>query len=164
MRLTTRTNLAMRTLMCCAVNDGTLVRKSEIAKTCGASENHLGQVINSLSQHGFIETVRGRSGGLQLGRDPKEISVGSVFRCFEADLPFAECFENGEIKCPIAPCCRLQTTLKTALAAFYGVLDAVTLEDLVEGNTELHDILRLSEPLIALVGASGKPPAAAMRA
>ena len=158
MRLTTRTNLAMRTLMYCAVNEGTLVRKSDIAKYCGASENHLGQVVNGLAQHGFIETMRGRSGGLQLGRDPQEISVGSVFRCFEADLPFAECFENGEIKCPLVPCCRLRTTLKTALAAFYGVLDAVTLEDLVEGNTQLYDILRLADPLMDVAGHTGSPP------
>ncbi len=164
MRLTTRTNLAMRTLMCLAVNDGKLVRKSEIAKSCGASENHLAQVINALAQNGYISTLRGRSGGLRLSRDAHEISVGSVFRCFEADLPFAECFENGEIKCPISPCCRLQTTLKRALAAFYGVLDTVTLVDLVDGNTELHDILSLSDPVIAMLGTTRAAPEAKMQA
>ena len=77
MRLTTRTNLAMRTLMYCAVNTGRNIRTSEIAEATNASENHLGQVINTLGQTGFIKTVRGRGGGIRLGREP-----GVVGECF----------------------------------------------------------------------------------
>ena len=64
MRLTLRSNLAMRTLMHCAVNSGRTVRKTDIARACGASENHLGLVILHLAQAGYVETVRGRNGGL----------------------------------------------------------------------------------------------------
>ena len=63
MRLTTRTNLAMRTLMFCAVNPDRIVRKHEVAEPCGASENHLAQVIHLLARKGYIRTQRGRSGG-----------------------------------------------------------------------------------------------------
>ena len=70
MRLTTRTNLAMRTLMFCAVNPGQIVRKHEVATACGASENHLAQVIHLLARKGYIKTQRGRSGGLMLARAP----------------------------------------------------------------------------------------------
>jgi Rrf2 family transcriptional regulator, nitric oxide-sensitive transcriptional repressor len=52
MRLTTRTNLAMRTLMFCAANPGRIVRKSEVATACNASENHLAQVIHLLARAG----------------------------------------------------------------------------------------------------------------
>lgn len=152
MRLTTRTNLAMRALMFCAVNEGKLVRKSEIAQYCGASENHLAQVINLLSQTGYIDTTRGRCGGIRLAKDTTDITVGAIFREFEVGLPFAECFQKGEIKCPIAPCCPLKNTLKTALAAFYGVLDSVTLKDLVEDNIGLNDLLTLSTPIMGLTG------------
>lgn len=61
MRLTTRTNLAMRTLMFCAVNPDRTVRKHEIAEACNASENHLAQVVNTLAQRGFVDTQRGLS-------------------------------------------------------------------------------------------------------
>ncbi|MBS8271820.1 transcriptional regulator, partial [Halomonas litopenaei] len=66
MRLTTRTNLAARILMACAVNDGVTVRTSEIAEKCNASTHHLLQVVNLLQSNGFVETIRGRTGGLRL--------------------------------------------------------------------------------------------------
>ncbi len=92
MRLTVKTNLAMRVLMFCAVNTGRTVRKTEVAEACNASANHLGVIINQLGHGGFLETTRGRGGGIRLSRPPADINVGEVFRVFEAGLPFAECF------------------------------------------------------------------------
>ena len=143
MRLTLRTNLAMRTLMFCAVNDGRIVRKAEVATACNASENHLGVVVNVLGQLGFIETTRGRNGGIRLNVAPTELSVGKVFRAFEADRPFVECFDSANNHCPLTPACRLRGTLATAVAAFYNALDDVTLADLVDGNSGLKEILLL---------------------
>lgn len=141
MRLTTRTNLAMRTLMFCAVHPAQTVRKHDIATACHASENHLAQVIHMLAQTGFIRTLRGRSGGLALGRPAEEIRVGDVFRTFEADVPFTECFSETDNRCPLYGACRLNCALKTAVDAFYATLDGWTLADLVRGNTELERIL-----------------------
>ncbi|MAW89174.1 MAG: Rrf2 family transcriptional regulator [Phyllobacteriaceae bacterium] len=143
MRLTTRTNLAMRTLMFCAVNDRRTVRKVEIAEACNASENHLAQVIRLLGQHGFIHAVRGRNGGMQLARPAGEINVGSVFRVFESELPFAECFSGAENHCPLTEFCWLRPALVKALDAFYATLDAMTLADLTAGNDKLERLLRL---------------------
>ena len=144
MRLTTRTNLAMRTLMFCAVNPDRIVRKHEVAEACAASENHLAQVIHLLAQKGFLRTIRGRSGGLMLGRPPENISVGDVFRDFEAVLPFTECFAGHENSCPLAGACRLKCVLGDALKAFYAELDRVTVADLVAGNEDLQAILRVA--------------------
>lgn len=144
MRLTTRTNLAMRTLMVCAANPDRIVRKHEVAEACNASENHLAQVIHLLAQRGFLQTVRGRSGGLTLARAPDAIKVGEVFRTFEAVLPFAECFAGAENSCPLVGACRLQCVLSDALGAFYAALDRVTLHDLVSGNTALERILKVA--------------------
>ncbi|MBC2835407.1 RrF2 family transcriptional regulator [Paragemmobacter straminiformis] len=142
MRLTTRTNLAMRTLMYCAVNKGRIVRKQEVADACNASENHLAQVIHLLAQRGFLKTVRGRSGGLTLGRAADDIRVGEVFRSFEACLPFAECFSAEENSCPLSAACALKGVLTGALAAFYAALDKVTVAELVNGNSQLHALLK----------------------
>lgn len=144
MRLTTRTNLAMRTLMFCAVNPGRTVRKHEVAEACAASENHLAQVIHLLAQKGFLRTIRGRSGGLMLGRAPDSITVGDVFREFEAVLPFTECFAAHQNSCPLASACRLKCVLADALAAFYAELDRVTIADLTVGNDALETLLRVA--------------------
>lgn len=144
MRLTTRTNLAMRTLMVCAANPGRIVRKHEVAETCKASENHLAQVIHLLAQKGFLKTVRGRAGGLMLGRPAESIRVGEVFRAFEAVLPFTECFAGGENTCPFAGVCQLQCVLSEALDAFYARLDRCTLADLMQENGELAQLLQVA--------------------
>ncbi|MFN7224887.1 MAG: RrF2 family transcriptional regulator [Paracoccaceae bacterium] len=144
MRLTTRTNLAMRTLMFCAANPDRIVRKHEVAEACNASENHLAQVIHLLAQKGFLRTVRGRAGGLMLGRSAHSIHVGEVFRAFEAGLPFAECFAGAECHCPLVGFCRLKCVLAEALDAFYARLDTVSVADLMVGNTELQDLLKVA--------------------
>lgn len=144
MRLTTRTNLAMRTLMFCAVNPGRVVRKHEVALGCNASENHLAQVVHHLAQKGFLHTVRGRAGGLQLGRAPEQIVVGDVFRAFESPLPFTECFAGGENSCPLVGCCRLKCALAEAVEAFYASLDRWSLADMVDGNCDLQSLLKVA--------------------
>ncbi len=143
MRLTVRTNLAMRALMFCAINTDRTVRKAEIAEACNSSENHLGVVINMLGQTGFIETARGRNGGIRLKVAPNALSVGQVFRVFEANVPFAECFAGSDNHCPLTASCRLRGELSVALEAFYGALDKVTLADLVDDNSGLRTLLEL---------------------
>ncbi|WP_050528283.1 RrF2 family transcriptional regulator [Pseudorhodobacter aquimaris] len=147
MRLTVRTNLAMRTLMHCAVNEGQVVRKQEVAKSCDASENHLAQVIHKLAQAGFITTVRGRSGGLKLSRPPASIRVGEVVRCFEASVPFTQCMETDPLaaaNCPLVDACRLKFAFGTALEAFYASLDRLTLVDLIKDNSGLRRMLTVA--------------------
>lgn len=145
MRLTTRTNLAMRALMFCAVNPGRVVRKAEIADACNASLNHLGLVINLLAQAGFIATTRGRNGGVQLARSPESITVGEICRLLESEVPFAECFAGAENTCPLAGCCRLRGALCKALSAFYATLDTVSLAELTQDNTALCELLEMEE-------------------
>lgn len=153
MRLTIRTNLAMRVLMTCAVNPGTSITKSEIAEKCNASKNHLGQVIRQLAHYGYIRAMRGRNGGMYLAMKPDEIRVGSVFRLFEADLPFAECFDEKDNNCPLIDSCWLKPALKKAVESFYSSLDEICLSDLVDGNQDLETMLNM--PL--------RPGAAGMR-
>ena len=147
MRLTTRTDLALRTLMFCALNPDRIVRKHEVAERCNVSENHLAQVINGLAHKGFVTTLRGRNGGLTLARPKEDIGVGAVARAFEGGVPVAECFANSRTACPLAASCRLRTALARAVAAFYASLDDLTIADLVDGNDELLDVLTLPGPM-----------------
>jgi Rrf2 family nitric oxide-sensitive transcriptional repressor len=154
MRLTTKTNLAARVLMFCAVHKDEIVRSSDIATACNASGNHLAQVVHQLHLHGYVMTQRGRSGGLRLGRDMNDISIGHLFRIFESTVPFAECFAPNTNTCPLSDSCRLRKYIERALEAFYNELDTVTLADLVHGNCGLEAILSLTPPQIGTCSAS----------
>ena len=148
MRLTTRTNLALRTLMFCAVNSDSLVRKQDAALAVNASENHLAQVINKLAQEGFITTQRGRHGGFHLARAASSISVGAVFRTFESGLPFIECFSSKNT-CPLKAHCVMRPHLSRAVEAFYSALDEVYLSELIECNAGLEALLSLQAPRLS---------------
>ncbi|TCS65943.1 BadM/Rrf2 family transcriptional regulator [Primorskyibacter sedentarius] len=141
MRITKRTNIAMRVLMFCAANPTRMVTKAEIAARCNASENHLAQVINQLAQMGYLHTQRGRNGGLQLARPASDIVIGEIFRKLEAPVPLAECFADVDNTCPLTECCRLRSALTEAAEAFYRTLDPVTLDGMVCGNVALLDFL-----------------------
>jgi len=142
MRITKRTNIAIRLLMYCAANPDRLVTKTEIAGCCNISENHLAQVINQLSQLGFLSTKRGRNGGMCLTGDPSEIRIGAVFRHIEGALPLAECFADADNTCPLSSACRLKLALSDAAAAFYASLDEITLDSLVCDNFDLMSLLQ----------------------
>ncbi|MCH8465668.1 MAG: Rrf2 family transcriptional regulator [Roseinatronobacter sp.] len=147
MRLTTRTNLALRTLMFCAVNKDRLVRKQDAASAVNASENHLAQVINKLAQEGFITTLRGRHGGFHLARAASSISVGAVFRAFESELPFIECFSDHNT-CPLKAHCIMRPHLSRAVEAFYSALDELYLSELVSCNSGLEALLSMDGPRV----------------
>lgn len=144
MRLTTRTNLALRVLMACGVNEGDKLRTADIAERCNASVHHLLQVVHTLQEHGFVDTLRGRGGGLKLARDSTDISIGEVFRIFESGTPFAECFSPESNTCPLVSACRLRNYIERALEAFYHELDMITLNDLVRGNCGLRELLSMA--------------------
>ena len=141
MRVTKRTNIAVRILMFCAVNSGRLVTKSQIAEACNSSENHLAQVINKLGQTGFVFTQRGRNGGIKLERPPEQIIIGDVFRQFESEVPLAECFADVDNTCPLVDACRLRLAIGDAAEAFYAHLDGITLDALVCDNAPLEAIM-----------------------
>ena len=143
MRLTKRSNISMRVLMFCGVNEDRLVTKSEIAECCNTSENHLAQVINRLAQLGFLYTQRGRNGGMRLSRPMDKIMVGDVFRAVESTVPITECFAGSANTCPLVDACRLRDVIARATEAFYASMDAVTLADLVCENNQLDAILTL---------------------
>lgn len=143
MRLNLQSDYALRLLMQLALNTGTLCTIAEIAACYGISKNHLMKVANALGRAGFIETVRGRSGGLRLARDAGSIGVGEVVSTTEGDFALVECLQSGKNNCPVTPVCRLKGVLSEASGAFMAVLDKYSIEDLVADNNGLRDLLNL---------------------
>lgn len=144
MRLTLHTDYALRILMHLALAPGRLVTISEVAASFSISRNHLVKVAHELGQAGFVETMRGRGGGLRLARPPEEIAIGDVVRAMEEDFRIVECFDRDANSCCIAPACRLKRLLKEALDAWAAVLDGATLADLVERPAPLRRLLALT--------------------
>lgn len=142
MRLTTQTDYALRMLMHAALKGPELDRLDAVAGDFGISRHHLTKVLHKLSQRGYLQTVRGRSGGFRLARDAAEISVGQVVRDFEPDFKLAECFATGS-QCCIQESCVLAGELDSALEAFLRHLDPVTLHDLIQPRRQLSDQLGL---------------------
>ncbi len=141
MHITQHTDYALRALIYLGTNADRLVTIQEISERFDVSRNHMMKVVNALIRAGFVEGVRGKGGGLRLGRPPSEIVVGEVVRLMEPGMELVECFGGG-CNCILDPACKLKVGLSNALAAFLKVLDALTLADLL-GRSE-RNILKFT--------------------
>jgi Rrf2 family nitric oxide-sensitive transcriptional repressor len=130
MRLTSFSDYAFRLLMYAASNTDRLITIEETARRFSISKGHLMKVANELTRAGFLKAVRGRSGGLILGKPAAEIRLSQVLAAVEPDFVLAECFGAGNL-CLITPHCQLRKALGEALTAFIDTLDRYTLADLV---------------------------------
>jgi Rrf2 family nitric oxide-sensitive transcriptional repressor len=144
MRLTAYTDYSLRVLMYLGLRGEGLATISELSETYGLSANHLMKIIHNLGKLGYIETVRGRGGGMRLAGAPEEINLGQVVRQMEPDFAIAECFDpERRADCVITPACRLQLVLGKAVEAFLDVLDNHTLADLLQNRTRLRSLLNI---------------------
>lgn len=130
MRLSAFSDYSLRVLMVLGGNTDRLVTIAEIARMHEISENHLTKVVHQLGRAGYIETLRGKGGGMRLARAPREIALGEVLRQTETDFALVECFGPGS-RCQIEPGCQLKTILGEALSALFRVLDSYTLADIL---------------------------------
>jgi Rrf2 family nitric oxide-sensitive transcriptional repressor len=144
MRLTAYTDYTLRTLMYLAVNAGSHATIAGIAGTYRISETHLMKIVHQLGIAGDVETIRGRNGGLRLGRPAASINLGAVVRRTEMDMELVACFEPGGT-CAISEACVLRSVLHEAITAFFAVLDRYTLLDLVAPRARLAVLLGIGQ-------------------
>ena len=141
MRLTVYTDYSLRMLIYLGLRPEGLSTIQEIADAYGISKNHLMKVAHQLGLTGYVETVRGRNGGLRLARPADEIGIGEVVRSTEEDFALVECFDPEHNRCAISPVCQLQAALGEALDAYLSVLDRYTLADVLTTPLPLQKIL-----------------------
>ncbi len=133
MRLSLFTDYSLRVLMFAALKEGVAFSLSDVAAAYGISRHHLVKVVNQLSKLGYVETKRGRNGGIALGMKTEDIRIGMVVRRTENSTFVVECFDPKTNTCPLNGVCRLKGVLGEATLAFYNTLDRYTLADLVTG-------------------------------
>jgi Rrf2 family nitric oxide-sensitive transcriptional repressor len=130
MRLTTMTDYALRLLMHVGQHRDRLCTIAEVAQVYGISEAHLMKITHQLGLGGWIETVRGRGGGMRLARAPEQINLGDLVRSVEPDFVLVECM-TGDSACTLTGKCGLTRVFSGALDAFMEQLDGHTLADVL---------------------------------
>jgi Rrf2 family transcriptional regulator, nitric oxide-sensitive transcriptional repressor len=143
--MTQFSNFAVRVLMYAALHDGAPSAVPDIARAYGASYDHMKKAAAMLCRLGYLNSVRGRIGGVTLARRPEEIRIGDVIRATEGRVTLVECFDPATNTCPLEPACVLSRALHEAVDAFFAVLDRYTLADLLEPSPHLGSLLGLGE-------------------
>jgi Rrf2 family nitric oxide-sensitive transcriptional repressor len=141
MQLTQYTDFALRTLIALAISPEERTTVSQISTAYRISRHHLVKVAGRLAELGYIETTRGKGGGMRLARRPQRINIGEVVRAMEAELGVVECLTVGGGSCVIAPACRLKTILHDATRCFLEELDQHTLADVLKSRAPLARLL-----------------------
>jgi len=131
MKLSAFTDYSLRVLIYLATAPGRRVTIMEICTAFEVKLNHLTKVVHYLGKRGWIETTRGKGGGLRLARAPEAIRLGEVVRLTEGQGQAAQCFSRKDTDCAIVRCCQLKGVLAEAVHAFYAVLDRYTLADII---------------------------------
>ena len=132
MRLTLHTDYALRVLMYVGVKRDRVSTIPEIVERFDISKGHVMKVVHHLAQKGYLETIRGKRGGMRLARKPEQINVGAVVRDMEEELGVLGCLQGRKGYCRIEECCLLRSALRDATNAFLATLDRYTLQDLVK--------------------------------
>ena len=135
MQLTQHTDFSLRVLMYLGATQNQKVTIDELTMHLGILRNHVTKIVNRLANLGYIHTMRGKGGGMRLAHSPADISIGAVVRQTEPGTALVNCQSPP---CSISGVCKLVYTLAEAKAAFFKVLDDVTLADLVENEDELR--------------------------
>ena len=143
MQLTRYTDYAVRVLLHVGARDeGDLSSIAEIAQVYGISKDTLKKIVQDLNQAGFVTAVRGRNGGLKLGRPAEDITIGAIVRHTETGFDLVDCSS-----CLIAPACTLPRILNEATQAFLAVLDRYTLADVLSRRADLRGLFGNFAPL-----------------
>lgn len=142
MQLTSFTDYGLRALIYMAsLPEGRMTSISEVTEVYNVSRNHMVKIINQLSRLGYVTAVRGKNGGIRLGKPARDIRVGDVVRDMEP-LSLVNCSQEF---CHITSACRLKLALSKAVKSFLHELDTITLAELIEENQPLYQLLLVEE-------------------
>lgn len=136
MRLTLFTDYSLRVLLALATRTESLVTIGDLAHVYGISQAHLMKVTHMLGKSGWVDTVRGRNGGMRLAMHPSKLKLGTVIRHLETDFALVECFGENN-RCVLTGGCELAAVLARAMQAFLEELDRYSLADVANASPAL---------------------------
>lgn len=139
MQLTKQTDYAFRTLIYLArLPKGELASIATLCEFYDISSNHLSKIVVKLGHLGYIETVRGKGGGIRLQEGALQLPLSAIVEAFETSLMPVNCFNPP---CQLLPDCLLKTVLRDAMQAFVAVLASYSLQDLVRRDVQVLQLI-----------------------
>lgn len=136
MQLTRFTDYGLRTLMYLAARPEEKSSVKEISEHYGISRNHLVKVVHRLSQLGYIETMKGKGGGIKIAQGTEKLRLGDLITQLEPNMNMVECFDAKTNTCRITGSCQLKHYMFEATNSFVDTMNKYTLADTVQ-NKEL---------------------------
>jgi len=141
MNITTFSDYTLRVLIYLATHEGEKSTADEIASAYDISFHHVAKAAQWLAREGYVNSERGRAGGMTLQQDINTINIGRVVKATEAGTALVDCMRTNGGTCCIRPSCGLKLALAEAQAAFYKALESFTLADIVTEKTALKMLL-----------------------
>jgi Rrf2 family nitric oxide-sensitive transcriptional repressor len=136
MRLTTQTDFALRTMMYLTARSGRATI-AQVAELFGISAHHVAKVVNLLARLGYVRSIRGIGGGIELACQPEEVRLGQFIEALEGNMHLLECIESEQV-CVIESFCKLKGVLAEAERVQIEYLDTVTLRDVTPTGRQLN--------------------------
>jgi len=149
MQLTLHTDYGLRVLIYLALSEKKRCNVAEIADSYAISRDHLVKVVQGLAAGGFVETRRGRAGGISLSRPPEEIRLGDVVRRLESGFPVVDCMSDNFPSCRLRGVCGLEGIVGQALNKFLETFDRYSLADCLGRPDLMRAQLRMGPPVDA---------------
>lgn len=123
------TNYALRVLLYTAAHNERPVSMKEIAQAYQISLEHLRKVIHHLGKLGYLQTKRGKSGGIRLGPSPEDVRIGDVVIAMEGSTELIDCDRRP---CPLSGICALKCAVNGATQIFVGQLNEHSVATLID--------------------------------
>lgn len=139
MKISTKGRYAVRMMLEFALHPDECTNISQVAKRQQLSIKYLEQIVTVLCRAGYVKSMRGAQGGYRLTKGPEEYTVGDILRLTEGSLAPVACLEDEINQCGRSGCCAALQVWKRLDEAISGVLDHVTLADLVEEQKGMPD-------------------------
>lgn len=111
----------------------------QVAQLYGVSTHHMSKVVNQLSRLGYIRSIRGIGGGIELAQRPEDIRIGEVVLAFEGNMHLLECVGTDDV-CAIQSFCKLKGVLAEAERLQLEYLNDVTLVDVIPTKSQIGTI------------------------
>lgn len=133
MRLSQASDFALRILMATGQSDDPQT-VDKLSRQLGLAKSHVMKIVAHLAKGGYLETTRGRGGGIRLAKTPDMIRLGDVVRLIEPDLGVVACLKPEPTVCAFLPRCALKSAMARASEAFLESLNTETLASILAGT------------------------------
>ena len=143
MKISTKGRYAVRVMMDIAeyAQGEELVKANQISARQGISVKYLEQIIAILNKAGYVKSIRGAQGGYQLAEEPKQYTVGMILRLTEGSLFPVACMDEEVNSCSRCDNCEPLEVWKQISDAINGVVDHVTIADLLEKKQKRQSVI-----------------------